>query len=55
MNEGGKPFPRMENCRRHMVMVHKFVAEQVDARMCVVDEETARIRRERKIGRPGGE
>jgi hypothetical protein len=49
---GGKPFPRIENCRRHMVMVHKFSAEQ--ARSCDMDEETRRVRAGRKIGRQVG-
>jgi hypothetical protein len=37
------------------MMVHNFHAEQVEARLCVVDEETMRIRRERRIARRGGE
>jgi hypothetical protein len=53
LDNGGKPFPRIENCRRHMKMVHKFIADQ--ARLCVMDEETMRIRRERKIARRVGE
>jgi len=36
-----------------MKMVHKFIADQ--ARLCVMDEETMRIRRERKIARRVGE
>lgn len=49
---GGKPFPRMDNCRRHMEHAHKFSKEQ--ARRCDMDEETRRIRAGRKVGRRAG-
>jgi hypothetical protein len=49
---GGKPFPRIENCRRHMMMVHKFTADQ--AKACDMDEETRKIRAGRKVGRHVG-
>lgn len=48
---GGKSFSRIENCRRHMMMAHKFTAEQ--ARICDMDEETRKIcaGRKRKVGK----
>jgi hypothetical protein len=45
---GRKPFPRIDNCRRHMEKTHKFSKEQ--ARFCDMDEETRRIVAGRKIG-----
>jgi hypothetical protein len=44
---GEKAFRRIENCRRHMMRVHKFTADQ--AKLCDMDAETKRIRSERKI------
>jgi hypothetical protein len=49
---GGKLFPRIENCKRHMMMVHKFTSDQ--ARACDMDEETRRIRAGRRVGRRVG-
>jgi hypothetical protein len=49
---GGKLFPRIENCKRHMMIVHKFTADQ--ARACDMDEETRRIRAGRRVGRRVG-
>jgi len=46
MASGGKPFLRIENCKRHMMMTHNFTAEQ--ARTCDMDEETRRIRADRR-------
>lgn len=46
---GGKPFPRMDNCRRHMHGAHRFSKDE--ARLCDMDEETRRIRAGRNIGR----
>lgn len=52
MIDDGKPFPREDNCRKHMRNAHHMSEEQ--ARICEMDEETKRIRRERKAGRRSG-
>ena len=49
LTDGSNPFPRMENCRRHMMLAHKFTSEQVIA--CDMDDETRSVREERKVGR----
>ena len=48
----GKPFPRDDGCRRHMRKAHGMTEEQV--RDVGMDEETRRIRSERKLGRRAG-
>lgn len=44
---GGKHFPREDNCRKHM-RKHGFVDREKD---CEMDDQTRRIRKERKVVR----
>ncbi|KAH7371810.1 hypothetical protein BKA64DRAFT_267287 [Cadophora sp. MPI-SDFR-AT-0126] len=46
---GGSAFPRAENCKRHMIKVHKLNGSQIED--SDLDEETRRIRSVRKGGR----
>jgi hypothetical protein len=46
---GGAPFSREDNCRRHMKRKHKMTDIQVET--CAMDDETKRIRKQRKVER----
>lgn len=48
MGGGGQPF-RNDNCRRHLIGIHGFSAEE--ARACVEGQESEKVRRKREVGR----
>jgi hypothetical protein len=52
--KGGRPFPREDNCRKHMrtTLAHHWTG--VEEVACDMDEETKRIRMERKVGKRAG-
>jgi hypothetical protein len=47
----GKYFSREDNCRKHMAKVHGLGEEEV--KVCGMDEETKRVRLERRAGKRG--
>jgi hypothetical protein len=49
LNKNGKPFSREDGCRKHMRTKHRVTDDQ--AVTCGMDEETKRIRRQRKVAR----
>jgi hypothetical protein len=49
LDRSGKPFSREDGCRKHMRRKHRMTDDQVLT--CGMDEETKRIRRQRKVAR----
>jgi len=49
--KGGRPFPREDNCRKHMrtTLAHRLTS--VEEVACDMDQETKRIRMERKVAK----
>jgi hypothetical protein len=49
LNRNGKHFTREDGCRKHMKTKHRMTDDQVGT--CGMDEETKKIRRQRKVAR----
>lgn len=47
MSSGGKPFPREDNCRRHMRTVHEMVGSEL--KVVGLDERTKDVREQRRL------